>query len=323
MEFLTTIWLASLQRILWAIWKHTQVHIWICMKGTPLAFITKINERETRNDRWSQVQLSWAFCGICSTPRRFFRFRWWLQTINSIQCFNLGSLEESEAVSQWRVISKVLEKAVTTQLHSHLTHNSLYEPFPSGFCPLHSTETALLKITSDILISADSGLLSTLILLDWKSEAFDTTSHTILLHWLSSISIAHTTLNLPQRLRSLHPAVVFFIQVSSSYFRCVPRLCPGALYFSLSTSSLFGIFVGKSSFIAWQMTLHSISPPSPPVYRKSTSGSWISSWSLTVTKQKFFWPVQKLCYPKLAVSPSVLTTPEFPLPLKSRVWVLS
>uniref|UniRef100_A0A4W5LJH8 Reverse transcriptase domain-containing protein n=1 Tax=Hucho hucho TaxID=62062 RepID=A0A4W5LJH8_9TELE len=89
-------------------------------------------------------------------------------------------------------ISKILEKTVSSQLHSHLSHNNLYEQFQSGFRPLHSTKTALIKITNDLLMAADSGLLT--ILLD-LSAAFDTISHTVLLNRLSSIGISHTPLD--------------------------------------------------------------------------------------------------------------------------------
>uniref|UniRef100_A0A3P9LRF3 Reverse transcriptase domain-containing protein n=1 Tax=Oryzias latipes TaxID=8090 RepID=A0A3P9LRF3_ORYLA len=103
-------------------------------------------------------------------------------------------LSNNRPISNLPFISKILEKTVSAQLHAHLSSNNLYEFFQSDFRPLHSTETALLKITNDHLLSADCGLLSILLLLD-LSSAFDTISHSILLNRSSSIGISGTVLS--------------------------------------------------------------------------------------------------------------------------------
>lgn len=44
--------------------------------------------------------------------------------------------------------------------------NNIFDKFQSGFRKTYSTETALLKVTNDILMSADSHNLVIVILLD-------------------------------------------------------------------------------------------------------------------------------------------------------------
>lgn len=98
-------------------------------------------------------------------------------------------------ISNLPYLSKILEKAVANQLCDFLRSNSLYEDFQSGFRAHHSTETALVKITNDLLIASDNGLVSVLVLLD-LSAAFDTVDHPILLQRLEHlIGIKETALN--------------------------------------------------------------------------------------------------------------------------------
>ena len=56
----------------------------------------------------------------------------------------------------------------------------------SAYRPCHSTETALLRITNDILLALDDSGVAVLILVD-LSSAFNTTDHYILLNRLRSL----------------------------------------------------------------------------------------------------------------------------------------
>ncbi len=96
-------------------------------------------------------------------------------------------------ISNLPFTAKIIERTVTTQLQDHLQNNNLFEPFQSGLHSKHSTETALVKITNDLLRAADSGLLSILILLD-LSVAFDTISHPVLLERLAGTGVTGTAL---------------------------------------------------------------------------------------------------------------------------------
>uniref|UniRef100_A0A9J7X3K5 Reverse transcriptase domain-containing protein n=1 Tax=Cyprinus carpio carpio TaxID=630221 RepID=A0A9J7X3K5_CYPCA len=83
-------------------------------------------------------------------------------------------------ISNLPFLSKILEKVVSSQLHSFLEKNCICEDFQSGFRPYHITETALLRVTNDLLLSSDRGCISLLVLLD-LSAAF---VHNIFLHRL-------------------------------------------------------------------------------------------------------------------------------------------
>ena len=93
-------------------------------------------------------------------------------------------LSNYRPVSNLPFLSKVLEKIVISQLMSHIKENNLNEIYQSAYKALHSTETALLKVTSDILEALDEKKVCLLTLLD-LSAAFDTIDHSILLKRLN------------------------------------------------------------------------------------------------------------------------------------------
>ncbi|KAK7105200.1 hypothetical protein V1264_016609 [Littorina saxatilis] len=94
-----------------------------------------------------------------------------------------NSLKNFRPVSNLSFLSKITEKIVLSQLLTHLEQNHLLNTHQSAYRKNHSTETALLKIVNDILLSFDENQVSILTLLD-LSSAFDTIDHEILLHRL-------------------------------------------------------------------------------------------------------------------------------------------
>ncbi len=83
-------------------------------------------------------------------------------------------------VSNLAFLGKVIEKVSAIQLVDHLVGNGLCEKFQSSYKELHSTETALLRVSNDILCALDKGHAVLLVLLD-LSAAFDTLDHEILI----------------------------------------------------------------------------------------------------------------------------------------------
>lgn len=90
------------------------------------------------------------------------------------------NMKSYRPVSNLSFLSKIVEKAVASRLNSHVSDTNMSNPFQSAYKKFHSTETALLKVHSDILASMDEGKVTALTLLD-LSAAFDTIDHTILL----------------------------------------------------------------------------------------------------------------------------------------------
>jgi len=97
-------------------------------------------------------------------------------------------------ISNLSVLSKLLERLVARQLLDYLNAHHLLPDCQSSYRSYHSTETAILKVMSDILLALDSGDLAMSTLLD-LSAAFDTVDHYILLKHLNiSYGITHSVL---------------------------------------------------------------------------------------------------------------------------------
>ena len=86
-------------------------------------------------------------------------------------------------VSNLQFVSKLVERSSSEQVLSHMSQNSPMPVCQSAYTKTCSTETTLLKVTSDILSDMDDNKVTLLVMLD-LSAAFDTIDHSILLETL-------------------------------------------------------------------------------------------------------------------------------------------
>ena len=84
------------------------------------------------------------------------------------------------------------ERLAHRQFVDFLSANKKLAKTQSGNRKLHSTETALLCVTDDLLRAMDDKKVSVIVLLD-MSKAFDSVRHDILLETLSTTTGATTT----------------------------------------------------------------------------------------------------------------------------------
>ena len=83
-------------------------------------------------------------------------------------------------VSYLPYASKLIGRTVANLFVQHMVENDLFDPLQLAYKEGHSTETALLRVQSDLLKAMDKQKVSVLVLLD-LSAAFDTVNHSALL----------------------------------------------------------------------------------------------------------------------------------------------
>lgn len=95
-----------------------------------------------------------------------------------------NNLSDLRPISLLPVLSKVLEKIVYKQISTYLQQNEIIPNHQSGFRAAHSTSTALLDSTDNIIRAIDKKLATIFVALDF-SKAFDTIDHRLMCAKLS------------------------------------------------------------------------------------------------------------------------------------------
>ena len=102
-----------------------------------------------------------------------------------------GNSEEpanNRPISLLPILSKVSERLAHKQFVEFLTTHGKLSTYQSGNRKMHSTETALINVTDNILKAIDEKSASLLVLLD-MSKAFDSLNHNLLLGKLRKLGL--------------------------------------------------------------------------------------------------------------------------------------
>jgi len=91
-----------------------------------------------------------------------------------------SDLNNYRPISNLSFLSKTVERLVDARFVAHADKNLLFPVFQYGYHTQHSTETALVHLYNNMVMTIDRGEIGALVLLD-MSAAFDTIDHGIML----------------------------------------------------------------------------------------------------------------------------------------------
>ena len=142
-------------------------------------------------------------------------------------------------------MSKLTERAVVNQLCLHSDCGFPLPPCQSAYRAGHSTETALVKIQSDILLNMDQQKVTQLFLNDLSSP-FDTVDYDIFFNIMNcSFAVSGTTLNWFSSYLQSRSQRIFINGTASEQFKLdqgVPQgSCLGPVVFIDCSSPVFSV----------------------------------------------------------------------------------
>lgn len=140
----------------------------------------------------------------------------------------------SSIVANYRPISltcvacKIFEQSLKTTILSYMLNSELLHPSQHGFISKHSTCTNLLEALNDWTINIKNGNCTRVAFVDF-SRAFDTVSHSKLLHKLSSYGIQGKLLSIVQSFLKDRTQKVFINNVSSDSQKVISGVPQGSV----------------------------------------------------------------------------------------------
>ena len=146
--------------------------------------------------------------------------------------------ENTRPISLLPIMSKVCERAAHTQFTEILAKNSKISGLQSGRRKFHSTETALLHYTDQLLKNMNEKRISVVVLLD-MSKAFDSIQHDNLLSKLDLLGVSASALAWFKSYLSLRKQVV---RIGSDLSHPLP-LTVGVVQGSILGPVLFTLYV--------------------------------------------------------------------------------
>ena len=178
--------------------------------------------------------------------------RWKKALITPIPKCEIPLLESDfRPISLLPTFSKILEKSANIQIVAYLLKHDLLDPYQSAYRKNHSTFTALLKITDDILDSIDDSDVTLMIFLDF-SKAFDTVNHRILIEKLKILGFQNNTCEWINSYLSNRYQRVVVGEDASDWIHIINGVPQGSILGPL----LFTILVSDMRCHIWDGTYH-------------------------------------------------------------------